>query len=431
MTQGQLPSRTLPHWRSLAVACLAVLLTACSAESEPETEEHGDEPVEVPVREVVFEPIAVERTYTGRTAAARGVEIRARVDGVLAKRRYTEGSVVESDMELFEIDPEPYEVLVRSAEANLDRAEAEQRQAEREWERVSDLYEDDAASARERDEAQSDLELARAGVALAEAELQEAQIDLNYTSVRAPMRGVASMEEHPEGTLISSGDLLTRVTQLDPIHVRFSIPESHMNTFGPQIRSGTGLSIELQLRDGSDYEETGRIDFTEASVDEATGTVRARAVFDNPGEQLLPGQFVRLTVSGLHVGWGYRVPQTAVRDGNDGASVFVVDGDEVLRRGVEIGMEDGNDFIIVDGLDEGEVIVLDGVGDLSDGDRVEPREAPREEEPERPVLGVLPPAEEPLPEADVPEDEEDDEEEQEDDNGADNGDADNDENGDG
>ena len=393
-----------PLWRrGLLVTGLALLIAGCSAESESETDEESEpSTVEVPVREVALEPVSLTRTYTGRTAGAREVDIRARVDGVLAERRYTEGSAVESGMELFRIDPAPYEVQVQRAEANLARAEAEHRQAEREWERVAELYEDDAASARERDEAQSELELAEAGVALAEAELEETRIDLEYTSVESPLPGVAGMEESPEGTLISAGDLLTRVTQLNPIHVQFSIPETHMNRFGAQIRSGTGVSVDLALRDGSAYGETGRIDFTQASVDETTGTVRARAVFDNPGEELLPGQFVRLSLSGLHAGWGYRIPQTAVLDNPEADQLFVVDDeDRVSLRDIEIGMEDGEDFIVIDGLDEGERIVLDGVSGISDGDRIAPRPAPEDDTPERPVLGVLPPAEEPLPDSDA------------------------------
>lgn len=414
-----------PLWcRGLLVTGLALLIAGCSAESESETEEEAEpSPVEVQVREVALEPVSLTRTYTGRTAGAREVNIRARVDGVLAERRYTEGSVVEPDMELFRIDPAPYEVQVQRAEANLARAEAEQRQAEREWERVAELYEDDAASARERDEAQSEMELAEAGVALAEAELEDVRIDLEYTSVESPLHGVAGMEESPEGTLVDAGDLLTRVTQLDPIHVQFSIPETHMNRFGAQIRSGTGVTVDLSLRDGSAYGETGRIDFTEASVDETTGTVRARAVFDNPGEELLPGQFVRLTLSGLHAGWGYRIPQTAVRDDPNGDQVFIVDDeDRISLRAVEIGLQDGDDFIVVEGLEEGERIVVDGLGGLSDGDRIAPEPAPEEDRPVRPVLGVLPPAEQPLP--DVESDDTDDENGEEENGDEDSGDED-------
>ena len=409
-----------PFWRrALLVTALALLIAGCSAESESETEAESEpSPVEVPVREVALEPVSLTRTYTGRTAGAREVNIRARVDGVLAERRYTEGSVVEPGMELFRIDPAPYEVQVQRAEANLARAEAEQRQAEREWERVAELYEDDAASARERDEAQSELELAEAGVALAEAELEEMRIDLEYTSVDSPLHGVAGMEESPEGTLVDAGDLLTRVTQLDPIHVQFSISETHMNRFGAQIRSGTGVSVDLALRDGSSYDETGRIDFTEASVDETTGTVRARAVFDNPGEELLPGQFVRLSLSGLHAGWGYRIPQTAVLDDPDGDQVFIVDDeDRISLRAIEIGLQDGDDFIVAEGLEDGERIVVDGVGGLSDGDRITPQPSPKDDMPERPVLGVLPPAEEPLPDVDPDEVDQDNGDEDNGDNG--------------
>lgn len=384
----------------------ALIAGGCSVESDEEVEADAPPP-EVPVRQVEREPISVERAYTGRTFGARQVNIRARVDGMLHRRGYAEGSIVEEGAELFRIDPSPYEVIVQIAEAELERAEAEQRQAEREWERVSDLYDDDAASARERDEVQSELELAGAGVALAEAQLAEAQIDLDFTVVEAPLRGVAGMEEAPEGSLIDSGDLLTTVTQLDPIHVRFSIPEGHMSAYGSQIRSGTGVTVTLRNRNGGEYNEHGRIDYTEASVDPDTGTVDARAIFPNPSEELMPGQFVRLAVSGLHAGWGFRIPHAALLEDENGSALYLLDDDDrLVKRGVTVGLDLGDDFLVTDGLEDGDRVVVGGIGELDEGDQVHPQPSPRDDD-EEPggVLGVLPPADDELSEEDLEEEE--------------------------
>ncbi len=265
---------------SLLALLLALVLPGCAAESEDE-DEVASEPVEVPVRSLESELVSISRTYTARTRSPREVEVRARVAGVLESRRYDEGEMVERGTELFRIDPSPYAVRVRSAQASLERAEAEQRQAEREWGRVLDLYEDNAASGRERDEARSQLELGEAEVAEAEAALAEAQLDLDYTSVTAPLEGIAGLEERPEGSLLQAGDLLTTVTQLDPIRADFAIPEGHLTAYGPQIRSGVGLTVLLTLPDGSLYPHQGQIDVTEAAVDEATGMVEVRALFPN------------------------------------------------------------------------------------------------------------------------------------------------------
>lgn len=370
------PRALAPRWALPAVLGVLVVLSACS-EGAGETSGEGSgsqEPPEVPVRELATESVTVSRIYTGRTRGAREVEIRTRVDGVLAAREYTEGSSVEPGDALFRIAPEPFEARVESARAQLERARAEERQAEREWERVDDLYQDDAASGRERDEARSALELARAEVLIAEAAVGEARIDLDFTLIESPLRGVAGMEERPVGSLLDAGELLTTVVELDPIHVGFSIPEHDMRQFGSQIRGGVGIGVRLQTGDDSYYPVPGWIDFTEASIDEVTGTVEGRAVFRNPDDRLLPGQFVRLELSGLDLGTGMRLPETAIFEHGGNAAVYVVDGDErVERRVVSIDTEFDGQVLISDGLEDGDRVVIDGTSGIDEGDAVRAR----------------------------------------------------------
>lgn len=359
-------------WGTLGMLLLTLLaVVGCG-----ERDSGAGKALQVPVRVAESQPMVGSRTFTGRAEGARVVEVRARVDGTLQNRAYIEGTQVEAGQVLFRTDPRRYEVRVQRAEAELERAKAEVRQAEREWERMAELYADNALSKRELDEAESVLELARAGVALAEAELADTLIDLDHATVHAPVSGMASRSEQPEGSLVRAGDLLTRVIQFDPIHVQFAIPEAQATAFRDQLRIGAPVSLILSR--GKVFPEQGVIDYTDGTVDSATGTVGARALFRNPRRDLMPGQFVRLTVHGLDLGSGIPVPQRAVAQGRGHPQVFVVDDDNVVRaRRVVLGPEVGNEVLIVEGVADGERIVIGGVASLTDGDRVDPLEEPR------------------------------------------------------
>nr|WP_244270871.1 efflux RND transporter periplasmic adaptor subunit [Thioalkalivibrio sp. ALJ1] len=388
---ASVPGRLTPLFALLLLMAGTLVLSGCAAESDEDDSAATEaEPVEVPVRQVDRELVSISRTYTGRTHSPRSVEVRARVSGVLESRLYDEGDSVEQGDELFRMDPAPFAVQVRSAEASLERAEAEWRQAEREWERVRDLYEDNAASGRERDEARSQLELGQAAVAEAEATLAEARIDLDYTSVTAPLDGVAGFEERPEGSLLQEGDLLTTVTQLNPIRVDFAVPEAHLTAYGPQIRSGVGLTVLLTLPNGDLYHHQGQLDATEDAVDEATGMMNVRAMFPNPDGSMLPGQFVRVTLSGLQAGHGVRVPHTAVTEIESGPAVYLLDEDDIpYTQSITVAMDLGDDFLVTRGINEGDRLVIGGVSGVAEGERVSPQDAPLAAE--HPVApGVLP-----------------------------------------
>lgn len=173
---------------------------------------------------VATRDVEVTGTYPGRARGAREVQVRARVDGILEERTYDEGAEVEAGTRLFRIDPRPYRIAVQRAEAGLAEATAVRNEARRQWDRVENLFDQDAVSARERDLARSELELADAQRQTAAANLADARLDLGYTDVTASISGVTGLEAVPEGTLLARGDLLTQVTQLDPIHLRFPSP---------------------------------------------------------------------------------------------------------------------------------------------------------------------------------------------------------------
>ena len=285
---------------------------------------------------------------------------------------------------LFHIDPQPFAVALNRAEARVEEARANLRGTTRDWERTRALFADNAISLRERDDALSAWELAKAQLATAEAELNAAHIDLGYTSVRAPISGITSREVRSEGSLIGTGpseSLLTSITQLDPIYVNFAIPSTELARQRKLLASGAlrfsekeSLSADLYYG-GERYGATGVVSFTDSHVDMDTGTIRARAIFPNPDAELLPGQFVRLRVHGLVREGAFVVPETAVMQDADGTYLFVVQGGQASKRRVTPGPVTESGWLIDAGLKTGDEVVVEGVVKLQPGMAVEVAES--------------------------------------------------------
>lgn len=379
------PQRGLRPLHTLALAGLmAVGLAACGQDNDQASGPMGgggDQPPP-PVVVLGVEPRSVEVTeeYAARARGSREVEVRARVDGILEERLYTEGQVVSEGDALFRIDREPYEIELKRAEAERANARAELNQANREWRRISTLFDQNAVSERERDSALSARELAEARYALTEAGVANAELNLSYTQVQSPLDGLTGLESFPEGSLIERGTLLTSVTQQDPIHVRFSLPERDAALQRAARRAMSDAQSEapreawLTLPDGSEYAETGQIDFTDSTIDPRTGSVSARAVFPNPEGLVVPGQFVRVRMLVQELDDVFLVPQEAVGQGASGPRIFVVEDDQAHARDVELGPVVDNRQVILDGLEPGDRIVVSGLVTLQDGMPVQPTE---------------------------------------------------------
>jgi membrane fusion protein (multidrug efflux system) len=333
----------------------------------------------VTVQAVTPQSVQVEGEYAGRVRGFREVEVRARVDGILEERLYTEGQLVEAGDPLFRIDPEPYEIAVRRAEAERGDAAASLAQAKREWDRISGLYQQDAVSRRERDQAETNLQLAEARLAMSEAALADARRNLRYTEVTAPVSGATDLETLPEGSLIERGALLTVVTRHDPAHVRFALPENDAAIQRVARRAMGRVQDEVQtyaaqviLPGGEAYEREGQVDFTASTIDPRTGTVSVRAVFENPDGDLVPGQFVRVRLVLQELEDVFLIDQNAVGEGRDGPRVFVVDDEDVAHiRTVRLGPVVDGRQVVLEGLDEGDRLVVNGQVALSDGASVE------------------------------------------------------------
>lgn len=363
--------------RLAAALCLGAAVTACG-EGQSQAESDGQPAPQVTATSIEPQSVTVYEEYAGRAQGAREVQVRARVEAEILERRYTEGAVVETGDTLFRLDPEPFEVAVERAQAQVESAQAGLRQAQRQWQRVERLYESDAVSTRERDEALSQLELARADVELAEAGLAQARIELRYTKIDAPVSGVTDLEALPEGSLVQPGDLLTTVTRLDPIHVRFALPEGDAYARRRAERALTGEdpngshAARLILPDGRGYDRAGKVDFTASSVDPRTGTVRARAVFPNPEQRIHPGQFVRVRLQTATLSEALVVPERAITTDQRGEAVYVLDDDDrAQRRGIDLGPSVEEGRVIAQGLSAGDRIVVDGLVSVRDGAPVE------------------------------------------------------------
>jgi membrane fusion protein, multidrug efflux system len=355
--------RTFPKGVALVLAGLA--LAACG---KPPQQQAPPAP-EVTVQTVGHEPVPLDLTYTARTVGSREVEVRARVGGIVLKRRYQEGSRVMQGQPMFLIDPEPVRARLSSASAEVAVAKARLDEARRNRDRVLPLFEKNAVSQSRRDEAVSGFEVAQANVLSAQSQQRMAQLDLEYTDVRAPIAGLASREVLSEGSLVSTdqqSSLLTKIVQVDPLYIEFSVPEAEAallrNGLAPASPSARPPGVKLILEDGSEYPQAAQLTFVDNAVEWTSGTVRVRAVMPNKDAQLIPGQFIRARVEGVMLSNVVSIPRKALMAGPQGAFVWLVGADSKAQmRPVQVGRSFGNNVIVTDGLKAGERYIVEGV----------------------------------------------------------------------
>ncbi|MCX7221341.1 MAG: efflux RND transporter periplasmic adaptor subunit [Burkholderiales bacterium] len=369
--------------RLSAISLLVIsALTGCS--KAPEAQQRPPAPVSVITLVAGDAPLSKE--MVGETAGFRDVDVRSRVNGIFIKKTYTEGQIVQAGQVLFEIDPEPYKAALDQAKGVFSQEVAKLEKARADRDRIAPLYKENAVSRKDFDDANAAYNTAVASNSTAQASLKQAELNLGYTKVIAPISGTTSKLVQSEGSLISaSGDSgkLTTISQLDPLYVNFSYSEQDKQELDAAVRSDKvslndlkNLSATLKLSDGSIYQHKGKINFSDNRVDPKTGTIRARAIFSNPKGELLPGQFVRVTLD-----LGVRknalvVPERAIMQSQADHLIFTVDKDnKVVPKPVKLGSIVNGKVIIESGVQAGETVIIEGQMKAPPGSTVKPSPA--------------------------------------------------------
>jgi len=353
----------MSRYGRIAAVALIGLAAAATAQAQ-------GGPPPVTVAKPLVKPIVEMDEYTGRFDAAAAVEIRARVNGYLDSVLFTDGAIVKQGDPLFMIDRRPYQAALNQAQASLTSLQTKYDFAKSDFERYQRLTKTGAASERTLEEKRQAFQQAQADIAGARAAVDTARLNLGYTDIRAPISGRISRKLVTEGNLVSENTtLLTTIVQLDPIYFYFDIDERSYLAYqrlaqkaGAAGLNGKSLAVAVQLTDETDFLHKGRLDFTDNRLDEATGTMRLRAVLDNKDLFLTPGLFGRVAVPGSPEYQGVLVPDEAILTDLDRRYVYVIGADGVAQqRPVTLGSRTDRYRIIRTGLKGDETVVINGL----------------------------------------------------------------------
>jgi len=388
----------------LALLAIPCLLLGCDKEPEHVV---APPPPQVKAAAVLQRDVPVYIDAIGETRGNTEIEIRARVEGYLETIDYKEGSLVTKGQLLYTIDKRPFEAALAQAKATASEAEAQLVRTHQDVARYEPLVAKNAISREEYDTAVALEKAAKATLDAAKAMQEKAEIDLSFTRVMAPEDGLAGKTEVYVGTLVGRGQstLLTRISRLDPIHVRVNISEADYLTLARKKGSGTGergdnqVPFELELADGTIHPSPGRLVFVDRTVDPRTGTLMLEVAFDNPQHIVRPGQYARVRAQMEIAKGAILVPQTAVQELQGVFSVMVVKQDgTVEQRLVQPGQRVKSLWVIDSGLKSGEQVVVEGLQKIRPGVKVAVQAVTIEEDkPEQKSEGAAPPGESAAP----------------------------------
>ena len=367
--------------KTTVLLATALVLAACG-KGKDQQQQQAPPPPEVGVVKAQAQSVPLTRDLVGRLSATRTADVRARVPGVLQKRLYTEGTDVKEGQPLFQIDPAPLRATLNAQLANLASAQATYQNNHVAAERTRSVADKGLLSKTDRDNADAAERTAAAAVKQAQATVDSAKINLGYATVTAPIDGRAGQQQVTEGALVGQSDatLLTTIEQIDSVYVNFTQAFGDVDALRAAAAKGNvqlvdqnKAKVELLRTDGTPYGAEGTLDFSDVAVDASTGAVSLRGVIPNPGHTLLPGQYVnvRLTLGSLAHAW--LVSQVAVQRDATGPYVFVVGGDgKVIQKRITADALHGNDWIVTDGLADGDQIIVSGVQRAKPGQPAKP-----------------------------------------------------------
>jgi membrane fusion protein (multidrug efflux system) len=348
----------------------ALVLAACSKGDAQQPAKPAA--VVVTAVKVAPKPVPISFEAVGRTEGSREIQVRARISGMLEQQLYSEGDTVKEGAPLFRIERAPFEIELQQARAQLAQEQARRELADQETQRLKGLADRRAISQKEADQAASAAKQSAAAMQMAEARVRQTELNLSYTAVQAPISGITGRAQQSIGSLVSPGadsSLLTTITRADPVWVRFALSETEFARLR-STQSGAP-EVKIEFPDGSLYPVAGRVNFSGSTVDPALGTVQMRAEFQNPKLQVLPGQYVRVRIlSGTRE--AIVVPQTAVLQNEGGRFVWVVGAEgKAAPRQIKVGSWVGQDWVVLEGLNAGDAVILDNLIRLRPGTQVQ------------------------------------------------------------
>ena len=348
------------------IAACAMLVSGCGREA-PKAAEKG--PIDVTILTVERKDVPVTAIYVAQTQSSQAVNIQARVSGWLDKRMYVEGSVVKTGQVLFQMDQKPFQTQLDAQQAALQRNQAALQVATQNLARTKPLAEQNALSQKDLDDAQGQYQQSAAAVEQSKAQLEEAKLNLSYTTIRSPVDGVSSYAIVADGTYLNPQNAqLTTVSVLTPMWINFSVSENEMERIRNDVRSGQlklpdggKFIVEVEMVDGNLFPYTGAITFADPSYNPTTGTFLLRATVNNPAGVLRPNQYVRVRLKGAIRPNAIVVPQRAVQQSAKGHFVWVVNKDNQAElRPVVVGEWKGEGWLISEGLSDTDKVVVDG-----------------------------------------------------------------------
>jgi RND family efflux transporter MFP subunit len=368
-----------------AFACILLVLAGCGERAQPPTESGAGFVLPVSVAKPIVKRIQEWDEYTGRFSAVDYVEVRSRVSGYLAKVAFRDGQIVERGALLYSIDPRPFELALQDARAQLSDAQARLEFATTDLKRAEQLRLSQTVPERVFDQRRQEARAAQAAVDRALSAVAQAQVNLSYTQIRAPIRGRLSATNVTQGNLVSAGGTtpLTTIASLDPIHFIFDADEAAYLKYVRLSAQGARASsrevanpVELQVQGEKGFPHKGRMDFVDNQIDPQTGTIRGRAIFDNPGVFFVPGMFGRMRLQGSGLYEAILIPDAAVGADQATKIVYVVQKDNsIAPRPVVLGPLADGLRVVRSGLRADERIVIDGLMRLRPDLKVKPVDA--------------------------------------------------------
>ncbi|ERL51491.1 efflux RND transporter periplasmic adaptor subunit [Halomonas huangheensis] len=370
--------------RPLVALAAALLIAGCGQDDAASQQagaggEQQMPPKAVEVGTLQRQDLPLDKSYPSKLRSDQEVTLVARVTGYLEERKFEPGDMVEEGQSLYSIEPDLYQSTVEQREADLASAQATLARAQRDANRFQQLAAQNSVSRQQVDQALADARVANASVAQAQAALNSAKLDLNYADVKAPVSGLISLSQVNIGNLVSSGTELATITPLDPLEVRFQLPQRDAFELRRQLQdqkvTDIGATLEVPGMEGQPSSQLkGHLEFLGARVDTGTSTVQAQATFANPEGSILPGQFVRVRLDGMKRFNVLAVPELAMTQGLMGPQVFVLDEDNIARaRPVQLGEPAGAWQILVGGIEAGERVVVGDPSSIKPGTPIEPQ----------------------------------------------------------